>query len=343
MKRNGTNITPVVTLLLAGVFTVILSLLLGEERVSLGRAWVEWQSGAALYETRDLNLLLNHRLPRTLAALLAGAGLALAGCAFQALLRNPLATPYTLGVSSASALGAWLAFILMDYGYFVAGVFGFGSVQLMAFAFAIADVMLIYFCAYRFARPSPATLLLIGVTLGMLANSGILLSRYVAKPERVVAVDHWLMGGVDVLGYQPVLVLLLGVIPCVIVLLLQSGKLDQIAFSPEIAASRGVHVGRVQFTILFTASLLTALIVSVCGPIAFVGLVIPHVMRGLAGPLHSRLMPLSCFAGGVFLCACDIAARMILPGETPIGILTTLFGGVFFLYLLLSRRVSDWG
>jgi len=328
---------------IAGVAIIFASILFGEQHINLANAWREWQAGSPLYQTRDLNILLNHRLPRTLAALLSGAGLALAGCAFQALLRNPLATPYTLGVANASALGAWLAFILMDYGFFVTNFFGFGAVQIMAFLFASADVALIYLFASRQARPSPATLLLIGVTLGMLANAGILLSRYLAKPERVVAVDHWLMGGVDVLGYQSIVILALGVIPCLFVLLAQATKLDQIAFSPEIAAARGVRVGQVQFIILLTASLMTAIIVSVTGPIAFVGLIIPHTVRAITGPLHSRLMPLSCIAGGVFLCACDIAARLMLPGETPIGILTTLLGGLFFLWLLLKKRGINWG
>lgn len=342
MMHNTTQKIGALLLVLGGLLVILLSLLLGEQSISLANAWAEWQSGRALYTTIDLNILLNHRLPRTLAAMLGGAGLALAGSAFQALLRNPLATPYTLGVASASALGAWLAFILMDYGWFMTTVWGIGSVQFMAFIFACADVALIYFFASRFARPSPTTLLLIGVTLGMLANAGILFSRYIAKPERVVAVDHWLMGGVDVLGYQSIMAMLIGVVPCMAVLLSQAGKLDQMAFSPEMAASRGVRVGQVQFIVLFAASMLTAFIVSVTGPIGFVGLIIPHIMRTFSGPLHARLMPMVCWAGGIFLCACDILARMMLPGETPIGIVTTILGGIFFLYLLLHRKRLHW-
>jgi iron complex transport system permease protein len=318
------------------------SLFYGAESVSIPRAIDEWRTGAPIAQSPLLSVLLYQRLPRTLAALIAGAGLALAGCTFQALLRNPLATPYTLGVASASALGAWLAFVLMDMGWFIGGILGLPSVQVFAFLFAGADVLLVYLLAARGARTSPAVLLLAGVTLGMIANSGILLTRYLARPDRIVMMDHWLMGGVDVLGFDPIWTLTIGATPCVLLLLAQAGKFDQLGFSTELAAGRGINVPRLQIVTFLIGSLLTAVIVSEVGPIGFVGLIVPHAVRALTGPRHRVLMPACLLAGGAFLCACDLVARQILPGETPIGIITTLIGGPFFLFLLLRRRFTDW-
>ena len=326
----------------ASLLIVVLSLLVGRENLSLGQAWYEWRANLPLSEAPTLSILLLQRLPRTLAALISGAGLALAGCAFQALLRNPLATPYTLGVASAGALGAWTAFILMDAGWFLGGLFGIPAVQVGAFLFAAVDVLIVYMVAARGPRTSPAVLLLAGVTMGMLANSGIMLSRYLAQPDRLVVMDRWLMGGVDVLGYKPILTLLIGVVPCSLLLLAQAAKFDQFGFGEELAEGRGVHVGRLQFITFFAGSLMTAIIVSEVGPIGFVGLIIPHSVRTITGTRHRLLMPVSLLTGGAFLCCCDIAARRILPGETPIGIITTLIGAPFFLYLLLRRRFTDW-
>ncbi|MBX3178561.1 MAG: iron ABC transporter permease [Candidatus Hydrogenedentes bacterium] len=318
------------------------SVFVGTETLDLGQAWAELRAGTPLNEAPTLSVLLRHRVPRTLAAFIAGAGLALAGCAFQALLRNPLATPYTLGVASAGALGAWIAFLLADVTADLPVINVLASKQVMAFLFAGLDVFLVYLLAARHIRTSPAVLLLAGVTLGMLANAGILFSRFIARPDRLVNMDRWLMGGVDVLGYQPVILLAAGVIPCAVVLLLQAARYDQFAFGTALAAGRGVNVSRLQITTFVVGSLITAVIVSEVGPIGFVGLIIPHGVRLIAGPSHRYVMPLSIVAGGAFLCACDIIARRILPGETPIGIITTLIGGPVFLYLLVRRQFSGW-
>lgn len=328
---------------LAGCAVIFVSsIFVGTETLNLGQAWHELISGTPLNEAPTLSVLLFQRIPRTLAAFIAGAGLALAGCAFQALLRNPLATPYTLGVASAGALGAWVAFLLADVTATIPLVNILTSKQVMAFLFAGVDVYIVYILAARRIRTSPAVLLLAGVTLGMLANAGIMFSRYIARPDRLVNMDRWLMGGVDVLGYRPVLMLAAGVVPCAIVLLLQAARYDQFAFGTTMAAGRGVNIGRLQITTFLVGSLITAIIVSEVGPIGFVGLIIPHAVRLVTGPQHRLVMPVSIVAGGAFLCACDIVARRILPGETPIGIITTMIGGPVFLYLLVKKKFSEW-
>lgn len=340
--RHRRTVAWMLVLGVLSIAAIAASLFTGAEWLDPAQAWHEWRAGTSLAQAPTLSIYVNQRAPRTLAAFLAGAGLALAGCAFQALLRNPLATPYTLGVASAAALGAWLAYILMDLGWYAALALPFPPIQTFAFLFALADVMLVYLLATRKTGASPSVLLLAGVTLGMLANSGIMLTRYLAAPERLVMMDRWLMGGVDVLGYRPILVLLAGVLPCSVLLLLQAPRLDQYGFSREIAESRGVNINRLQLVIFLTGSLLTAIVVSEVGPIGFIGLVVPHAVRWFTGPGHRLLMPVSFVAGGAYLCCCDIAARQLLPGETPIGIVTTLIGAPFFLYLLMRRRFTDW-
>ncbi len=318
---------------------VVASVLVGSESLSAAQAWREWRAGIPLPEAPTLSVFINQRMPRTLTALLAGAGLALAGCSFQALLRNPLATPYTLGVASAGSLGAYVAHV------FALGTsvtfLSFGTVQAFAFAFAVADVLLIYGLAVRKSRVSPTVLLLAGVTLNMLAGSGIMFMRHLARPEHLVTMERWLMGGVDVIGFDPVLVLLLSVTPCAVVLLAQAAKFDQLGFGAELAAGRGVNVKRLQAVTFVVGSLMTAVIVSEVGPIGFVGLITPHAVRTFVGSRHRILMPLSLLAGAGFLCCCDIVARVMLPGETPIGIVTSLIGGPFFIYLLVRRKFAD--
>ncbi|HIJ65550.1 MAG TPA: iron ABC transporter permease [Candidatus Hydrogenedentes bacterium] len=316
------------------------SLMIGTETVSVHQAWADWRAGMTRYESPSLSILINQRLPRTLAALIAGAGLALVGCGFQALLRNPLATPYTLGVATAGSLGAYIAFVFELGGAF--RVLGFSAVEASALLFAWADMTVIYLLASRRARLSPFVLLLAGVTLSMLASSGIMLMRYFASPDRLVMMERWLMGGVDIVGYEAVVALAIGVTPCLLILLAQGGKLDQLGFGHELAAGRGVNVPRLQAVTFLVGSLTTALIVSKVGPIGFVGLIVPHAVRTVTGSRHRVLMPVSLVAGGGFLCFCDIVARKALPGETPIGIVTALLGGPFFLYLLTRRHFTDW-
>jgi iron complex transport system permease protein len=326
-------------LLAASVAVAVASLLVGTESISLTEAWSAWRRGVPAYESPSLGILLHQRLPRTLAALLAGGGLALVGTTFQALLRNPLATPYTLGMASAGALGAWIATILFPAAWVV---YGFSPVQALAFVFAALDMAILYVMALRRRRLSPAILLLAGVTLGMIANAGILFMRYLARPDQLIMMDRWLMGAVDVLGFEPVIVLAVGVLPFAALLLAQGSKFDQLGFDPEMASARGVDVGRLQFLTFAVGSLMTAIIVSKVGPIGFVGLIVPHAVRSLTGSRHRLLMAASFIAGGGFLCLSDIAARKLVAQELPIGVVTALVGGPFFLSLLLRRRLTDW-
>lgn len=287
----------------------------------------------------DAARILALRLPRVLLGLFAGGALAMAGASLQTLLRNDLATPYTLGISFAGAFGAFLALSLPIATWTLGPL---GSVGLFAFLFAATAALGLDRLASRRAGLGPGELLLAGVTLNFVCGAAILLLRYLADPLRLRAMDRWMMGGLPVGSWAdlaPVPVLLL---PALVWSLAQMRALDQLAFGEEMASARGVDVARSQRAILLSASLLTAAVVAVTGPIGFVGLLVPHAVRSLLGPRHAVVLPASFLLGGAFLVAADAGARSIsLVGrgsELPVGILTALLGGPLFLLLLLRRK-----
>jgi iron complex transport system permease protein len=279
------------------------------------------------------NIMLMQRVPRVLLAILAGGGLAVAGAVFQALLRNPLATPHVLGVSAGGALGAVVALSLQ----WSAPVLGpITSLQFYALIGALLNVAIVYALARRRESFSPLKLLLAGVTLGIVSSAMIMLVRFVSDPHKLVMVDRWLMGGLDVQGFSSIASILPLYLPALAVLLTQAGALNQLALGEEMAAGRGVDVAAVQVEAFLAGSVLTALIVSVAGPIGFVGLIVPHVLRGIIGPDHRSLLFACFFAGGAFLAAADTVARSAFaPSELPVGVLTAIMGGPFFLLLLV--------
>jgi len=279
------------------------------------------------------SIVLMQRVPRVLLALLAGGGLAVAGTVFQALLRNPLATPHTLGVSAGGALGAVTAIALGVHGPSVGPL---TPVQFFALLGAMVNVGIIYALARRREAFSPLKLLLAGVTLGMICAALTMFVRFAAEPQKLVVADRWLMGGLGVHGYGSVAAVLPLFVPALALLLTLAGPLNQLSLGEEMAAGRGVDVGRLQGGAFLAGSVLTASVVSVAGPIGFVGLIVPHLLRVVFGPDHRTLLFLSFFGGGVFLAVADTVARTAFaPSELPVGVLTAMIGGPFFLVLLV--------
>jgi iron complex transport system permease protein len=269
-------------------------------------------------------------------AFLAGAALAVSGMAFQALFRNPLATPFTLGVSSGASLGAALWIHLgwtASLGY-VSGV------SLFAFSGALLAITLVYGLSRIRQGFSTATLLLAGVAINFFFSSLILLLQYLSDFTRTFRMLRWVMGGLDkVIDFPEVFgVLPFAVSGCAIVLYL-THELNLITVGEELATSRGVEVNRTKVVLFFAASLMVGAVVAICGPIGFVGLMAPHICRLMIGPDHRYLTPATLLFGGAFLIVCDSLARTIIaPTELPVGIITALLGGPFFLWLLLGRR-----
>ncbi|HET7697026.1 MAG TPA: iron ABC transporter permease [Vicinamibacterales bacterium] len=284
----------------------------------------------------DAQIFFIARLPRTLAGASVGALFAAAGVVFQGLLRNPLATPFTLGVSTGAALGAILA-ITFNWS---AGIAGLSAVPVAAFAGSLMAVAIVYALAQaRHRGLSTTVLLLAGVTMNAFFSAMILFVQYFASFADTYRTLRWLMGDLDVSSYQPLIAaaptaaLALGAFAWL------ARPLNLLSLGPDSAESRGLDVTRAQRTAFFSASLATGAAVSIGGPIGFIGIIVPHLVRLLVGPDHRLVLPASALFGAAFLVGCDVIARTILaPVELPVGIITALIGGPFFLWLLISKR-----
>lgn len=323
------------------ILVVMTTPFIGAEKISLREALHHLRSDALPLRSPDVDILIFQRVPRIALGILAGGALALVGAVFQAVLRNPLATPYTLGVSSGGALGAVAA---ISFSVLSVSWGPFSSVQILALIGSMVNIGIVYGLAQHRGHFSTSGLLLAGVTLGLISSAMILFVRYLSDPHRLVQLDRWMMGGLDVQGFRDLSALLPFLFPGCILLLAHARDLDQLSFGEEVAAGRGVHILRLQRIAFFGGSLVTSAVVAVTGPIGFVGLIIPHSVRRLVGPDHRLLLPCAFLAGGGFLVLCDTVARTIVaPTELPVGILTSLIGGPFFLWLLVRSRFGEGG
>ena len=280
-------------------------------------------------------IVLFLRLPRVLCAALTGAALSLCGAAMQGLLRNPLADGSTLGVSTGAALGAALSILL---GISIPGLPIAGSAG-MAMVFAFGSLILILSLAWGIDRNfATHNIILIGVIFTMLASS--LLSILITfSGERLRSITYWTMGSLNGKSYGQAGMLLAGLVLFGGPLLAQGRELNAFAVGEENAQHVGVPVRRVKLTVMICSSALIGLCVSVGGSIAFVGLIVPHMVRMAAGPNHRTLLPLSLAAGAVFLMLADLAARSVLsPLELPIGVVTSLIGAVVFIVIFIRSR-----
>ena len=283
-----------------------------------------------------------HRMPRVLGGALVGAALAAAGCAFQAVLRNPLAEPYALGVSSGASLAAFTAIYLGVDQTFL----GSSGVGLAALAGAAGTVAIVW----RLARVSgdlpPATLLLAGITIAMFCSAASMLVQYLAGFGETQRMVRWLMGGLDGLMY-PALERAAPFIALGLLLLLALARpLNALSAGSDAAASVGVNPSRTTGLAFAVSSLLVGGAIALAGPIGFVGLIVPHAARALVGPDHRVLLPCSILGGAALVVLCDTLARIVLaPAELPVGVVTALLGGPFFLFLLLREKTRSrlWG
>jgi iron complex transport system permease protein len=275
------------------------------------------------------------RVPRVLTAFLVGGALSLGGLIFQAMFRNSLATPYTLGIASGSSLGAALYIQLglsLSLGFL-------NGISLFTFLGALASVSLVYFIARGRGRVEMNTLLLAGVIIGMFFSSFILIIQFMSNERSAMNIIRWIMGGLDVVGMETVYSILPFVLIGFIVSIRLSGEMNLLTLGDDLANSRGLNVERIRKLLFLFTSLMIAGVVAECGPIGFVGLIVPHIIKKLSGYNHYYLVPQSFMAGGIFLVLCDLFSRSIFV-ETllPVGVITSLLGGPFFLYILLSKK-----
>lgn len=280
-------------------------------------------------------LFFRLRLPRVLLSMVIGASLAVTGGALQALFRNPLAEPYTLGVSGGGALGASIA---IAFGW-SARLAGIPLVFVASFAGAMAAITLVRVLARTGAVVLPGALLLSGVAVNLISAAGVLTIQYLADPASALRILRWLIGSLDVVGLEPIgrMVLVLG--PAWLALLALSRALNLLAIDEDTAATLGVNIHRCETAVHTLCALIVGITASIGGAIGFVGLIVPHAVRLMFGQDLRIVLPASLLLGAAFLVLADALARTVLPsGELPVGAITGLLGGPAFLWLLRRRQ-----
>jgi len=292
-------------------------------------------------------VIWNIRLPRVIAGIVAGTGLAVAGCVMQTCLRNPLASPFTLGISNAAAFGANLAIVFLGAGtihsnthdaVFIANPY---TVTVSAFVFSMTAMILILFLA-RLRGFSPESVVLAGVAFGSLFAAGSTLVQYFAEDVQVAAMVFWTFGDLGRVSWQEVGILTVLTVAALIYFLLQRWNYNALETGEDAAKGLGVHVEQVRFRSMLAASLITAVAVAFMGIIGFIGLIAPQMMRRVLGIDHRFLIPASAVTGAALLLFADTLARtLISPVVLPVGAITSFFGAPLFLFILAkgySRR-----
>lgn len=319
---------------LAGAVALFVALLVIVVLVSLsiGYQTITWEQLGTDETARTIFYRL--RLPRVVLGMLVGGALAAVGAALQALFRNPLAEPFTLGVSGGGALGASVA-IAMGFG---ASVVGVPIVFVTAFLGSMASVWVVYRLASVGSVVMPGTLLLAGVVLNLIAGAGVLMIQFLTDYTRALQILRWMVGSLDIVGMGLVWRMLIFLIPGIVLLVAVTRDLHLIAMDEESAAALGVNVRRTERLVYVASSLVVGVTVAIAGPIGFVGLIVPHAVRLLFGQDVRIVLPCSMLLGASFLVVADTLARTLLgASELPVGAVTALAGGPLFLWLL-SRR-----
>lgn len=330
---------------LVGVVLALLLLALLTGTVGLGTMEITWRDvwrilWAKLTQNPELLATIRPnvvavvwelRLPRILCGALVGAGLATAGTVFQSILQNPLADPYTLGISSGAAFGAALAIVAN----LLLGIVL--PIPLVALAFALITLLVVIAIARRGGGFERTNLIIAGIIVSAILSAGISMLKVLAG-EDVAAIVYWLMGSLGATGWGDV-VLVGSVVPVAFVLAtLFANDLNVMTLGSRNAEALGVPVARVRLFYLILASAITAVCVSVCGIIGFVGLIVPHLLRFSLTSDNRVLIPLSALLGAALLSGADTVTRLLANGEIPVGVLTTLLGGPFFIYIFLRRK-----
>ncbi len=280
----------------------------------------------------DWAILVNIRVPRMLLALLSGASLSAAGALFQAILRDPLATPSNLGVSAAASLGAVAAISLLP------GESTGLPVVLFAALCGAALVLMLVAGLRASRRFAPPTLLLTGIAINGICASAVLLLHSLAGIAKSFQITRWLMGGIDAVSYPLLALLALVTFPLLGWILSVARTLNLMSYGAAWATARGVDCTRVTWQGFAAGALLAGFTTAITGPIAFVGLIVPHLLRPITGPDYRVLMPACIFCGGAFLIICDTVSRtLVAPAEIPVGVVTALLGGPFLVWLLWTR------
>lgn len=322
------------------VFAVALSATLGFLEVSIPdvfailAAKLSGRPMPAAIDPVAATVVAEVRMPRILASVLVGGLLGVSGAVFQAVLLNPLADSYTLGISTGAAFGASLVIVLQIFGLTLPpGV----TIPIFAFAGAVGTLAAVLFLASGDRRLSSTSLILAGVIVAAILSAAIGFLKFLAD-EQVGLIIFWLMGSLAGASWASIFLLAPAALLGTLTAVFYSRDLNIMATGDRAATSLGVNTVRLRLILLAVCSLMTALAVSVSGIIGFVGLIVPHMLRHLVGPDNRLLIPLAFFAGGLLLLVADTLTRAVLPVEVPIGVLTALLGGPFFCVLFKKRQ-----
>jgi iron complex transport system permease protein len=279
----------------------------------------------------DENIILQVRLPRAVAAVFIGAGLACAGAVFQGIFRNPLASPYTLGVSNGAGFGAALAILLCNSST---------AIQFSAMVFALAAVFLALKLGHQ-AHSSTVTLILAGVIVGSFFAALVSLIKFMADPfDKLPAIVFWLMGSLASINLPSLLFALPLFLGVFLLLIFYSWRINILSMGDAEARSYGVDVKRSRTLVIICCSIITAASVALSGIIGWIGLVIPHLAKIFTGPDFRRLLPVSLMLGGIYLLIIDDFCRLISSAEIPLGVVTALLGTPIFAYFMLKEKVK---
>ena len=313
--------------------TLFIAPLIGPTTIDFGKAL---SGGISATDNVDANILFLARIPRILLGAVTGAALSVTGAVFQALLRNDLAAPFTLGVSSGASFGAVIA-ISLGLNFTILGI---STLSIAAFAGALGTMYLVFGLVKTRHGDFPTSILLLaGVTANFFFASMVMFIHYMSDFTQSFQIVRWLMGGLDITDYQTVWSICPFEIIGIAGLIYVSRDMNLISAGVQSAMSRGVDVVRTQKIGFILASLITGTVVAISGPIGFVGLIVPHMVRLIVGPDLRLLIPCSMFFGASFLILCDTVGRtLIAPAEIPVGVITAMLGGPFFVWLLKRQH-----
>jgi len=332
MPNNEAKFRRTLAVLIAMVVVAfVLSFFMGSSGVSL-KEFISMMQGTA--DTAQTNIFMNLRLPRALLAFFVGSALAVAGCSLQGVFKNPMAEPYTLGISSGAALGATIA-IAAGFGITTIGISG---TSLLAFAFALAAILLVFTISNNRGKVSTFSLLLSGFAVSSLLSSfTYFIMMY--NHDKLANMILWNFGSVSAASWEKLWISLPIILACTVALMFYAKPMNILLQGDEVSQSLGIDSQKIRRNMIILTALLVAAAVSVSGIIGFVGLMVPHLLRLIVGPDNKKLLPLSFVGGGAFLLCTDTVAKMVVPStEMPVGIITAMFGVPFFIFLLRRGR-----
>lgn len=309
--------------------------------ISLIRQWISGDHEDNY--TGKMYILSNVRLPRLLLCLITALALGLSGCVMQNLLRNPLASPYTLGVSSGASFGAALAMVL-GFSIFGANLLftGYTLVALNAFIFGCISMLIVYLIS-KLCNNSITVLILTGTAIGSLFSAGISILKYVSNAEALKNLEIWLMGGFWGANWTAVLIILPFLIIAIAFMMKYAWDFNALNAGEDVASTLGVDIHKVKIVSMTLVTLISSICIAFSGVIGFIGLVSPHIARSIVGVDNRYLIPASALIGGITLLSADIIARTIVaPTEIPVGIVTSVIGVPFFIFILIKKKKQFW-